>query len=260
MPSQGPRIDAQLISQEAREGERATMIESFGSEAPKAGATETLPKDHARRMPNCMHLKPVEVTYFKRKLILDRLGSLILILLLSPVFLVLMLLVKLTSKGPIFYVSTRVGLCGRKFGFIKFRSMYQDADQRLAELQAQNEKDGPIFKMKNDPRVTPLGRFLRKFSLDELPQLFNVLKGDMSLVGPRPPIPHEVEKYDERCLQRLTVKPGITCFWQIMGRSNLSFDEWIDLDQKYIREMSILLDLKILVLTPAAVLRGEGAY
>ncbi|HRJ26728.1 MAG TPA: sugar transferase [Fimbriimonadaceae bacterium] len=212
------------------------------------------------RVENCLDLKPVEVTYFKRKLILDRLGSLVLILLLSPIFLALMLAVKLTSRGPIFYLSTRVGLCGRKFKFIKFRSMYVNADQHLAKLQAQNEKDGPIFKMKDDPRVTPIGRFIRKYSLDELPQLFNVLKGDMSLVGPRPPIPHEVLQYSEHALQRLTVKPGITCFWQVMGRSNLSFDEWIELDHRYIREMGVMTDLKLLLKTPLAVLRGDGAY
>jgi lipopolysaccharide/colanic/teichoic acid biosynthesis glycosyltransferase len=138
--------------------------------------------------------------------------------------------------------------------------MYVDADRRLAELRGVNEKDGPIFKMKNDPRITPVGRFLRKFSLDELPQLFNVWRGDMSLVGPRPPIPHEVEQYDEYCLERLGVRPGLTCYWQIMGRSNLSFTEWMELDHRYLREMNLWTDLKILLKTPLAVLRGDGAY
>ena len=138
--------------------------------------------------------------------------------------------------------------------------MYVDADKRLADLKNENEKDGPIFKMKNDPRITPVGRFLRKYSLDELPQLINVFKGDMSLVGPRPPIPHEVQQYDAYCLERLSVRPGLTCYWQIMGRSNLSFQEWMELDHRYLREMSVWTDLKILIKTPAAVLKGEGAY
>ncbi len=236
------------------------VAEKSANESEHVGPGMTAPKDAHLRVSNCMNLRPAEVTYFKRKLILDRLGSLVLILLLSPIFLALMLAVKLTSRGPMFYFSTRVGLCGRRFKFIKFRSMYTNADKQLDDLKSQNEKDGPIFKMKNDPRVTPVGRFIRKYSLDELPQLLNVLKGDMSLVGPRPPIPHEVEQYDERALQRLTVKPGITCYWQVMGRSNLTFDEWIDLDLKYIQDMGVITDLKILLKTPAAVLRGEGAY
>jgi exopolysaccharide biosynthesis polyprenyl glycosylphosphotransferase len=204
---------------------------------------------------------PIRVIHYrKRKRGLDTLGSLILITLFSPVLLAIAAIIKLTSPGPVFYVSTRVGRGGRLFGFLKFRSMYVDADRRLAELRGQNEKDGPIFKMKDDPRITPVGRFLRKYSLDELPQLFNVLKGDMSLVGPRPPIPHEVEQYDEYCLERLGVRPGLTCYWQIMGRSNLTFAEWMELDHRYLREMGLWTDLKILLKTPLAVLKGDGAY
>lgn len=204
---------------------------------------------------------PIRVIHYrKRKRGLDILGSAILLVLFAPLLLVIALLVKLTSPGPVFYVSTRIGRGGRPFGFIKFRSMYVDADKRLADLKEANEKDGPIFKMKNDPRITPIGRFLRKYSLDELPQLFNVLKGDMSLVGPRPPIPHEVEQYNDYCLERLSVRPGLTCYWQIMGRSNLSFQEWMELDHKYLREMGLWTDLKILLKTPLAVLKGDGAY
>lgn len=216
--------------------------------------------DRPARLPICDGLKPIDVGYYKRKRGLDILGSLILLILLFPVFLVIAAIIKFTSPGPIFYKSDRVGLCGRVFKFIKFRSMYTDADARLDGLLKDNEKDGPIFKMRNDPRITPFGRFMRKYSLDELPQLFNVLKGEMSLVGPRPPIPREVEQYDERSLQRLTVKPGITCYWQVMGRSELTFEQWIDLDLKYIREMGVFTDLWILLKTPAAVIRGEGAY
>jgi lipopolysaccharide/colanic/teichoic acid biosynthesis glycosyltransferase len=183
-----------------------------------------------------------------------------LIVLLSPLLIFIAALVKFTSKGPVFYSSTRIGRGGRPFSFLKFRSMYVDAEEHLSELKSANEKDGPIFKMKNDPRITPVGRVLRKYSLDELPQLFNVLRGDMSLVGPRPPIPHEVEQYDEYCLERLSVRPGLTCYWQIMGRSNLSFGEWMELDHKYLREMGLWTDMKILFKTPVAVLKGDGAY
>lgn len=198
--------------------------------------------------------------YAKRKRGLDILGSGILIAIFSPLYLILMGLVKFTSRGPVFYAQTRVGKGGKCFRFVKFRSMYVDAEQRLAGLKGQNEKGGPIFKMKNDPRITPVGRFLRKFSLDELPQLFHVFTGKMSLVGPRPPLPHEVEEYSEFHLQRLSVKPGITCYWQIMGRSDLTFDEWMELDHRYLLEMSVWTDLKILAKTPIAVLKGKGAY
>lgn len=217
-------------------------------------------KDLRERSPSLPPIPIRVIHYRKRKRGLDTLGSLMLIGLFSPLLIGIALAVKLTSPGPVFYVSTRVGRGGRFFGFLKFRSMYVDADKRLNELREANEKDGPIFKMKNDPRITPIGRFLRKYSLDELPQLFNVFKGDMSLVGPRPPIPHEVEQYDEYCRERLSVRPGLTCYWQIMGRSNLSFQEWMELDHKYLREMSLWTDLKILLKTPMAVLKGDGAY
>lgn len=203
----------------------------------------------------------VRITYAFWKRVLDLLGSSALIVLLSPGLIAIALLVKLTSSGPVIYKQTRIGRYGKEFRFYKFRSMFRDADQRLETLLAQgNEKDGPIFKMKNDPRVTSVGRVLRKFSLDELPQLFNVLRGEMSLVGPRPPLPREVEQYDDRALRRLSVPPGITCLWQICGRSDTSFSEWILLDEIYVEQMSFWLDLKILLKTPTAVLRSEGAY
>jgi len=187
-------------------------------------------------------------------------GAFLLLLILSPVFLIVILAVKLSSKGSVFYCCNRVGRNGKLFKFIKFRSMYVDADRRLAELKALNEKDGPIFKIVNDPRITPVGRFLRKYSLDELPQIYHVLTGKMSLVGPRPPLPHEVAHYDPTAMLRLSVKPGLTCYWQIKGRSKLSFREWIELDNRYISEMCFWTDLKILFLTPISVLRGDGAY
>lgn len=205
-------------------------------------------------------IKPKVITYRKRKRLLDIFGSLFLFAVFSPLMLVIAALVKLTSRGPVFYSSRRIGLCGKVFDFYKFRSMYSDADSRLKDVLASNEKDGPIFKMQNDPRITRVGRFLRRTSMDELPQLFNVFRGDMSLVGPRPPLPNEVEKYDEYAMERLCVRPGMTCYWQIMGRSNLTFEQWMELDHRYLEKMSVWTDLKILLKTPFAVLKGDGAY
>jgi exopolysaccharide biosynthesis polyprenyl glycosylphosphotransferase len=194
------------------------------------------------------------------KRVFDVLMSAVALVVLLPVILVIAIIVRLTSPGPVFYRSVRVGLGGREFYFLKFRSMYVDAEERLQELLRHNEKDGPIFKMKDDPRITPVGRLLRKFSLDELPQFLHVLTGEMSMVGPRPPIPREVACYDERARKRLTVKPGITCYWQIMGRSQLSFEEWVTLDLKYIEDMNFWVDLLLLVKTPYAVFFAHGAY
>lgn len=205
-------------------------------------------------------LAPRVISYRKRKRILDIVGSSFLLIVLFPLMALFALLIKLTSKGPVFFVSPRVGLCGKTFRFYKFRSMYTDAETRLVEIKDQNEREGPIFKMRNDPRITPVGRFMRKFSIDELPQLLNVFLGDMSLVGPRPPLPREVEQYDDYMMQRLSVRPGLTCYWQIMGRSDLTFEQWMELDHRYLNEMSVWVDLKILFLTPLAVLRGDGAY
>ncbi|MBL8064557.1 MAG: sugar transferase [Chthonomonadaceae bacterium] len=206
------------------------------------------------------NLTPRVINYRKRKRILDILGSSILLILLFPIIFVFSVLVKLTSRGPILFKAPRVGLCGKTFLFYKFRSMKVGSDEKKDDLKEQNEREGPIFKMKNDPRVTSVGRFMRKYSIDELPQLLNVFKGDMSLVGPRPPLPREVELYDEYMAERLSVRPGLTCYWQIMGRSDLTFEQWMELDHKYLQEMSLWVDLKILVKTPLAVLRGDGAY
>lgn len=205
-------------------------------------------------------IAPKVITYRRRKRLLDIFGSLLLILLNAPLMLAIVALIKLTSRGPVLYTAERIGLCGKSFRFFKFRSMYLDADKRLAEVMDSNEKDGPIFKMHDDPRITRIGRILRHMSMDELPQLFNVLRGDMSLVGPRPPLPNEVAKYNAYAMERLSVRPGMTCYWQIMGRSNLSFDEWMELDHKYLEEMGVITDLKILLKTPFAVLKGDGAY
>jgi exopolysaccharide biosynthesis polyprenyl glycosylphosphotransferase len=182
------------------------------------------------------------------------------LLLSSPFWLLLALAIKLTSPGPVIYKSTRVGLQGQLFEMWKFRSMYRDADQRLAALLAKNEAQGPLFKMKADPRITPVGRFLRRTSLDEVPQLVNVLKGDMSLVGPRPPLPREVAQYEEWQKGRLAIKPGLTGLWQVRGRSDISFDEGVLMDLYYIENWSLRLYFQILLRTIPAVLLRQGAY
>lgn len=179
---------------------------------------------------------------------------------LAPLFVVVACAIKLDSPGPVFFVQQRVGLRKHRFPMFKFRSMYQDAENRLQEIEHLNEAEGPIFKMTNDPRVTKVGRFIRKTSIDELPQLINVLRGEMSLVGPRPMSIRDVDLFDKGVQRkRFSVKPGITCIWQISGRSNLPFHKWLELDLEYIEKWSFLLDLKILLKTPAAVLKSDGA-
>jgi len=191
---------------------------------------------------------------------IDFLISLTLIVILSPVFLFVALLIKITSPGPVFFVQERLGLNKRKFHLFKFRTMVPDAEKKQAELEHLNEVDGPVFKIKNDPRLTPIGNFLRKTSIDELPQLFNVLLGDMSLVGPRPLPVRDYEGFDKDWhRRRFSVRPGITCLWQVNGRSNVSFDKWMELDMQYIDHWSLLLDLKILLKTVPVVIRGSGA-
>ena len=196
---------------------------------------------------------------FKRWM--DVCGSLSAIILLLPLFLVIVVWLKLDSPGPVFYRQVRIGLHGRPFYFYKFRSMYVDSDVRRAALEKRNEsKDGVIFKMKNDPRITRCGRFIRKYSIDEAPQFFNVLIGDMSLVGPRPPLPSEVALYSLDDRKRLNVLPGITCIWQISGRSDIPFREQVVLDKEYIRGQGLWRDVLILFKTIPAVLTGKGAY
>ena len=190
----------------------------------------------------------------------DVMSAAFLILVLSPFFIVIGLAIKIFSKGLVLYKQERLGMNGRRFQVYKFRTMVKNADELLKELAEMNEADGPVFKIKNDPRIIPyVGSFLRKTSLDELPQLFNVIKGEMSLVGPRPPIPKEVDEYSVWHRRRLSMKPGITCLWQIAPRRNdLSFEDWMKLDLKYIDTWSLFNDFKILVLTARAVLTGAG--
>lgn len=194
------------------------------------------------------------------KRLIDVVGATLALVLLSPVFLVVGATVALTSPGPVFFGQERVGRDGKTFTFYKFRSMCDGADDQKAELIARNEATGPVFKIHDDPRLTPIGRTLRRFSLDELPQLWHVLRGQMSLVGPRPPVPEEVVQYSEWEWQRLLVQPGITCIWQVSGRADLDFDTWVRMDVEYIENWSLWLDLKLLVKTIPAVLSGRGAY
>ena len=182
------------------------------------------------------------------------------LIILSPVFLIIAILIKATSKGPVFFKQKRCGLNGRKFEFYKFRTMEKGAEEKLAGLQKFNEMDGPVFKMKGDPRITKVGVFLRKFSLDELPQLWNVLEGDMSIVGPRPPIPAEVDKYDNWQRRRLSMRPGLTCLWQTSGRNEIKdFNQWMKLDLQYIDSWSLWMDLKLFFKTIPVVLLAKGA-
>jgi exopolysaccharide biosynthesis polyprenyl glycosylphosphotransferase len=194
------------------------------------------------------------------KRLMDIVLSLIALILLSPVFLVVAILIYVEDKGNVFFCQERNGRDNVVFKMYKFRSMIKNAPAMRAEMEKFNELDGPAFKMKDDPRITKIGAFIRKTSIDELPQLVNVLKGEMSLVGPRPLPTYETAECNEYQLQRLLVKPGLTCYWQISGRNDISFDEWIEMDLQYIREASIWTDIKILFMTVGAVLTGKGAY
>ena len=192
---------------------------------------------------------------------IDLVGSVVGLLVLSPLLLVAAIAVKASSPGPVFYVSERVGRDGRPFRMMKFRSMAHGAhDSRATHHHLNIHDSGPVFKIRDDPRVTSVGRFMRRCSLDELPQLWNVLRGHMSLVGPRPPLPEEFALYGPREQRRLEVKPGITCIWQVSGRSDLDFDTWVDMDLAYIDTWSLRLDARLLGRTVAAVLTGRGAY
>ncbi len=200
--------------------------------------------------------KPV---YEFAKRIFDIICSVFALTALSPLFLITAAAVK-TDGGSVFYSQKRAGKNNKPFNMYKFRSMCPNAEQLKAELMKYNEMDGPVFKMKNDPRITKVGKFIRKYSIDELPQLWNVLKGDMSIVGPRPPLISEVEQYNSYQMQRLLVKPGLTCFWQAYGRSSLSFHDWMDMDMKYIKKRNIGLDISLTVKTVFAVIFKRGAY
>ncbi len=201
--------------------------------------------------------KTISYYFFKRAG--DILFSLIGIIVLSPVMFIVAAAIKLDSKGPAIFSQVRIGLNGKPFKMYKFRSMVSGAEELLDKLKDKNEMTGPMFKMKEDPRVTRVGRFIRKTSLDELPQLFNVIKGEMSLVGPRPNLPREVLRFTKRQRMKLFVKPGLTCYWQVMGRSNIDFDDWMKLDLKYIKDRNTILDLKLIFKTFKVFFGDDGA-
>jgi exopolysaccharide biosynthesis polyprenyl glycosylphosphotransferase len=196
---------------------------------------------------------------FVAKRVFDFAFSFVVLLLSAPFLLIIALAVKLTSPGPVFFKQKRSGLNGRTFELLKFRTMVDGAEGIKSDLDGQNEMSGPVFKVRKDPRITPLGKFLRKFSLDEFPQFINVLKGDMSVVGPRPPIPNEVERYGFSQRRRLSVRPGLTCLWQVNGRNKVAdFKDWVRLDLEYIDNWSLGLDIQIILKTIPAVLKGTG--
>jgi exopolysaccharide biosynthesis polyprenyl glycosylphosphotransferase len=198
-------------------------------------------------------------SYYVVKSIIDFLGATVGIIILSPLFIITALLIKLESRGPMIFSQERVGMNGKIFKMYKFRSMISNAEELLDKLRDRNEMSGPMFKMKDDPRITNIGKFIRKTSIDELPQLFNVLKGEMSLVGPRPSLPKEVKEFSNYQKQRLHAKPGLTCYWQVMGRSNIGFEEWMELDIKYVKERSIWVDTKLIFRTFLVLFGDEGA-
>ena len=182
------------------------------------------------------------------------------LILLSPIITIVACAIKLTSNGPIFFLQKRVGKNGELFNMYKFRSMVVNAEELKEKLKHKNEMSGPMFKMKDDPRVTKVGKFIRKTSLDELPQLWNVLKGDMSLVGPRPSLPKEVEQFDSWMFKRLTVRPGLTCYWQVSGRNNIDFEDWMKLDVKYVEERNLWIDIKVRFKTVGVLFGDKNAH
>ncbi len=222
--------------------------------------TDAVGTDTRPYLDETANLLSAPVWKLRTKRVLDLIGATVAILLFSPLFLLTSLAIAVTSPGPLLYVSERIGRHGVPFRFFKFRSMRMDAESWLTDLQDVNEADGPIFKIREDPRITPVGKLIRKLSLDELPQLFHVLSGKMSLVGPRPPIPSEVEEYGEWEFQRLLAKPGLTCIWQVSGRSDVDFATWVGMDLEYIQSWSLGMEFKLLLKTMPAVWSGRGAY
>ena len=205
---------------------------------------------------NKQNLRVYEI--FKR--IIDIIGAGLGLILLSPIIAIVACAVKVTSKGPIFFSQKRVGKNGELFEMYQFRSMVVNAEELKENLEDQNEMSGPMFKIKDDPRVTKVGKFIRKTSIDELPQLWNILKGDMSLVGPRPSSPKEVEQFDNWMFKRLSVRPGLTCYWQVSGRNNIDFEDWMKLDVKYVEERNIWIDIKLIFKTIFVLFGDKNAH
>lgn len=204
-------------------------------------------RDYELYEENLEYEKSKGYSFVKR--LIDFAGALFGIIVLSPILLIAALVIKIDSNGPVIFSQERVGKNGKLFKMYKFRSMVTNAEELLDKLKEKNEMSGPMFKMTRDPRVTKVGRFIRKTSIDELPQLFNVIRGEMSLVGPRPNLPREVEEFTSYQMQKLTVKPGLTCYWQVMGRSSIDFEDWMELDIKYLKERNLWVDIKLIVRT-----------
>ncbi|AIY82326.1 exopolysaccharide biosynthesis polyprenyl glycosylphosphotransferase family protein [Clostridium baratii str. Sullivan] len=215
-------------------------------------------KEHEERITlHKDHLK-MELYYFFKRLI-DIIGAFLGLVVLSPIILIISILIKLDSNGPILFSQDRVGKDKKVFKMYKFRSMVVNAEELKARLKEQNEMSGPMFKMKEDPRVTKIGKFIRKTSIDELPQLINVIKGEMSLVGPRPSLPKEVEQFEPWMMERFQVKPGLTCYWQVYGRNDIDFEDWMKLDIKYVRKRNIFIDLKLIFKTVFVLFGDDSA-
>lgn len=198
--------------------------------------------------------------YKLAKRVMDVVLSSVALVVLSPIFLITAVVIKLEDNGPVFFVQQRAGKDLKPFNIYKFRSMYINADEKLNEMMKNNEQTGHAFKIKNDPRITKVGKVIRRFSIDELPQLINIIKGDMSIVGPRPLLQFQMEECNTYEKQRLIVQPGLTCYWQIGGRANIKWEEWVELDLDYIEDMSLWTDIKMIIRTIPAVVDSEGAY
>ncbi|MGM9978916.1 MAG: sugar transferase [Clostridium sp.] len=198
--------------------------------------------------------------YLFLKRLLDIVASILGLICLSPIIILAAIAIKIESKGPVLFSQDRVGKNGKIFKMYKMRSMVQNAEELKEKLLAQNEMSGPMFKMKDDPRITKVGKFIRKTSIDELPQLINIIKGDMSLVGPRPSLPKEVKEFEPWMYERLAVKPGLTCYWQVMGRNNIDFEDWMKLDIKYVRERNFFLDIKLIFKTFFVLFGDKNAH
>lgn len=246
-----------MIAACGRYGAKASVIPQYNDFIP---ATPTVEAAGNLKLLNVRSTPDKGPIWAFVKRAMDLTGAMVGLVLASPIMLVTAIAVKRCDGGPAIFAQERVGKNGVHFKMYKFRSMYMGAEERLAELQKYNQVDGLAFKMENDPRVTPVGSFIRKTSIDELPQLWNVLKGEMSIVGPRPPLPREVAQYTDWDWGRLAVKPGLTCYWQVSGRSDVGFEDWMRLDLKYVEEQGFLTDMKILFKTVGVVLRGDGAY
>ena len=200
------------------------------------------------------------ILYEVIKRIIDIVASFTGLILLSPLILIVSMLIKLESKGEVIFKQKRVGLNGKEFYMYKFRSMVINAEELKEQLESQNEMSGPMFKIKDDPRITKVGKFIRKTSIDELPQLINVIKGDMSLVGPRPSLPKEVKKFEQWMMERLEVKPGLTCIWQISGRNNIDFEDWMKLDISYVEDRNLWIDIKLIFKTVGVLFGDKNAH